>query len=363
MSSKFVEDFSILNIKGPIDDDKLLIIAQLYGEYDKRLSDIENCKLKFNNNPFKYSLHTFVYYKDKIIAHCGVIPLEIFNGKNKELSGKLEALVVHKDYRKSFIKYNNKEIPIIIAVIKSLNLFSSKEGIDLLHALNNNKLLGVIYRMSGYKKLSIYENLSLFILNSKKLSILTDKKLKIFAMKIINFYQIFNFIFIEKLFSLKKFNLNNNNKKVFENFQNNFSPIKNKWTVYKNKELLEWDCDSEKVKIINIKDSFNNYLVFWESTKPENSIWIIDWNIDYKISYIKIFIYLIKYAKKNKYSVVVFPHSTFKNNEKFSKKIKKVLFFFSFVKIKQNIDIYVRSEDKFFHNVKNIDFNSFFYSV
>src|SRR5437762_14288695 len=90
----------LVTVKGPINDDLLQCICNLYGRYvDSRYQELQFVRTVFNGNPIGYSYHVFVYEGAQAVGCYSIIPMEVISRGCLILAGKAEALFMSEDHR------------------------------------------------------------------------------------------------------------------------------------------------------------------------------------------------------------------------------------------------------------------------
>lgn len=86
-------------IRGPLDEQRLRWIADLYGEVDAKYASLDFVRHQFVANPFGWSAHVFVLDEGRAVGHCGAIPFRARRGARELVAGKIEAVVVDAEHR------------------------------------------------------------------------------------------------------------------------------------------------------------------------------------------------------------------------------------------------------------------------
>jgi GNAT superfamily N-acetyltransferase len=86
-------------VRGPLDDDQLRAISNLYGPVDHKYRSLDYLRHQFVGNPFGWSVHVFAMADERAVGHCGVVPFHARLRGEPAVVGKLEALAVEPEYR------------------------------------------------------------------------------------------------------------------------------------------------------------------------------------------------------------------------------------------------------------------------
>lgn len=89
----------LLSLHGPLADEQVGWIADLYGPVDAKYRSTDYLRRQFVGNPFGWSVNVFALSDGKAVGHCGVIPFHARRGGKPFVAGKLEALAVDADFR------------------------------------------------------------------------------------------------------------------------------------------------------------------------------------------------------------------------------------------------------------------------
>jgi hypothetical protein len=125
----------IVLMRGPLSDDWLRPITQLYGSHDPKYSAEEFCRYQFNENAFGFSLHAFARAGEDIVGHCAVIPVATQVAGVTRMTGKTESLFVRRDYRKFLIPYGDQQQTLAVTMVRHLYEFADEQGFSVIHSL------------------------------------------------------------------------------------------------------------------------------------------------------------------------------------------------------------------------------------
>ncbi len=89
----------IRRIRGPLDDEQLAWLTEIYGPVDTKYRSLAYVRHQFVENPYGWSAHVFAVAEEGAVGHCGVVPFRARFGDHVLTVGKLEALAVAPAYR------------------------------------------------------------------------------------------------------------------------------------------------------------------------------------------------------------------------------------------------------------------------
>jgi hypothetical protein len=128
-------EMEIVLRRGPLSDDWLRHIAQLYGSHDLRYSSVDFCRYQFNENPFGFSLHVFAIAGKDVVGHCAVIPVATRIAGEPRLTGKTESLFVSHAYRKFMVQHGDHQQTLAVTMVRHLYRFADEQGFSVIHSL------------------------------------------------------------------------------------------------------------------------------------------------------------------------------------------------------------------------------------
>jgi hypothetical protein len=135
-------------MRGPLDEEGLRTIADLYGPFNARYSDPALVRELFNGNPHGNSVHAFATEDGKRVGHYALVPREIVVQGERRLSGKGEAFAVHERYRDRLVSSGNAPMPAGMALPLALYRHGLDHGIDPIHMIAE-PAVGLLHRMTG----------------------------------------------------------------------------------------------------------------------------------------------------------------------------------------------------------------------
>jgi hypothetical protein len=134
-------------VKGPLSDQMLVEVAELYGKTDGKYGDVEHCRLLFNLNPFGPALHAFAREQGAAIGHYCLIPYDLnFNGTEVR-AAKGEALHLLADYRRS----DCRGVPTSNALLDGAQELARQEKIPISYAVVGAPGVIRLFQRCGYE--------------------------------------------------------------------------------------------------------------------------------------------------------------------------------------------------------------------
>ena len=125
-------------VRGPLSDEHLEWVARLYGEVDEHYSSPDFLRHQFVENPFGWSVHVFVLADGAPVGHCAVVPFRARLGERPLVAGKIEAVVILKEYRRGG--------RLALDMLSRLYDFSHAQGIEVLFGLARPAVTRVFVR-------------------------------------------------------------------------------------------------------------------------------------------------------------------------------------------------------------------------
>jgi hypothetical protein len=133
---------------GPLDDQALRWVAELYGLADPKYSQASFLRHLFKDNPYAWSLHAFAQDGARLIGHCAVVPVKARLGGKLGMSGKVEAFFVDQAYRRDPTSRPGPSVG--LQILSQLTKAAQKRGVDPLHAYVSPRV-GAIFERDGYR--------------------------------------------------------------------------------------------------------------------------------------------------------------------------------------------------------------------
>lgn len=134
---------------GPIDDQGLKWIGDLYGRSDPKYGRYPFLHHLFVDNPYGWAVHAFARAADEVVGHCAVIPVRARLGGELTMSGKVEAFVVDERYRRGRSAVGDRSIA--DELLTAVSEAAERRGVDPLHAYVSPHV-GVIFERNGYTR-------------------------------------------------------------------------------------------------------------------------------------------------------------------------------------------------------------------
>jgi GNAT superfamily N-acetyltransferase len=120
----------VIAVAGPLDEDRLRWIAELYGAVDAKYRDHAQLEHLFVSSPAGPALHAFALDGSRPVGHCAVVPMTARRDGAALLVGKVEALVVEAAYRGR----RAGEPPLAMSMREHLYAAADARGVEVLHA-------------------------------------------------------------------------------------------------------------------------------------------------------------------------------------------------------------------------------------
>jgi GNAT superfamily N-acetyltransferase len=117
-------------VAGPLDEHKLGWVAELYGGVDPKFRRDDVLEHLLVRGPAGPALHAFALADGTPIGHAAVIPTPARRGGEPLSAGKLEALVVAKEFRGR----RGGRVPVARTLLHRLYESADARGIELIHA-------------------------------------------------------------------------------------------------------------------------------------------------------------------------------------------------------------------------------------
>lgn len=348
-------------IKGPLSNQQLMSIANLYGKVDAKYASIDFCRYLFNDNPFGYSYHCFALNQDKAVGHIALIPVSVETPTQKIVSYKAEAFVIEAEYRDEWVKVTGEELPIGLALPKYLYQYADEQQIELIHLLADNEI-GKIHLFAGCIQLPIESNEQFLILDSK---VFTQRQTELEKKILIRCISIWQQIVIGiSLFFIKRAVSKDKYVKVIDGFKSFLPklPVHNhyQWSISQTEGFLTWFYQSPYIKVYTYKNSLDDYIVVKESEYPGRATEIIDFK--FQRQSLKVFCRLI-YSIITKAKSVDASSVCFKNfhHKKVPIRFKRALLIMGFLSKRSEKICYLRTKDSYYHFKDNLSYNQLFY--
>jgi hypothetical protein len=99
VSRAHVMTVDLLRHVGPLSDEQVAWINEIYGPVDAKYHSPAYVRHQFVDNPFRRSVNVFAVADGRVVGHCGVIPFHARRNGETFVAGKLEALAVDSGHR------------------------------------------------------------------------------------------------------------------------------------------------------------------------------------------------------------------------------------------------------------------------
>ncbi len=127
-------------VEGPLDDDRLRWVADLYGQADPRWADLAYVRHLLVDNPSGAAVHAFAMDDGRAVGHCCVLPMATRVGDQLATTGKIEALYLEPSARGDVVDHRGKPAPLSMAMLRELYDFAEARGMGLLHSYSAPEL-------------------------------------------------------------------------------------------------------------------------------------------------------------------------------------------------------------------------------
>lgn len=118
-------------VRGPLDQERLGWINELYGVVDAKYASFEFVRHQFVRNPFGWTAHIFVLDEGRAVGHCCAVPFRARRGDELLVAGKIEAVVVDSEHRGRRPDGRN----LATEMLSALYPFGIENGMDVLFGL------------------------------------------------------------------------------------------------------------------------------------------------------------------------------------------------------------------------------------
>jgi hypothetical protein len=119
-------------MRGPLDDERLGWIVDLYGPVDSKYRSLEYVRHQFVDNPFGWSAHVFAHDGMRAVGHSGAVPFRARYGADAIVAGKIEAVTVDQAYRG---RREGDGGSVATDILSALYPFGLENGMDVLFGL------------------------------------------------------------------------------------------------------------------------------------------------------------------------------------------------------------------------------------
>lgn len=120
----------VVAVEGPLGEDRLDWIVDLYGAVDPKYQDRKYLDNLFARGPAGPALHAFAIDDGVPVGHAAVVPTPARRGSATLRAGKLEALVVAASHRGS----RTEGAPVVRLMLDALYALADAQGFEVIHA-------------------------------------------------------------------------------------------------------------------------------------------------------------------------------------------------------------------------------------
>lgn len=139
----------LTTIKGPLSDEQLGWITELYGPVDAKYASLDFVRYQFNGNPYGWSAHAFAIDDGTPVAHSAAVPFRARRDGAELIAGKIEAVVVGESHRGRRLPSGQS---IAVATLKAMYAFAHECGVPVLFGLAPPRVAAVHAR-AGCRRL------------------------------------------------------------------------------------------------------------------------------------------------------------------------------------------------------------------
>jgi hypothetical protein len=141
----------IRTIRGPLPDEQLGWVTQLYGPVDPKYASLDFVRYQFNENPYGWSAHAFAIDDDAPVAHSCAVPFRARRNGKELVAGKIEAVVVGESHRGQRLPSGES---IAVATLKAMYAFAHECGIPVLFGLAPPRVAAV-HERAGCRRIEV----------------------------------------------------------------------------------------------------------------------------------------------------------------------------------------------------------------
>jgi GNAT superfamily N-acetyltransferase len=137
-------------LHGPLDDERLRWVSDLYGQADARYRDPAWVRHLLIDNPSGDPAHAFAMADGRAVGYCVILPMRTRAGGTIGTTGKIEAFFIEPDHRGDTVEVRGKLVPLAMAMLRELYDFAETHGMGLLHSYSTPEL-GRLHRVARLK--------------------------------------------------------------------------------------------------------------------------------------------------------------------------------------------------------------------
>lgn len=149
--------------RSPLDAEHAEAIARLYGPADPKYRSPAFLREVFEENPHRFSMHAFAVDGDRIVGHCGIVPIDGRLGSTRIETGKYEAFVVADDAQSAS---TDAGVPVALGLLRSVTEAADQAGMSIAHSLTS-KQLGMLLRMLGARPFELEDTVLLGVVDPR----------------------------------------------------------------------------------------------------------------------------------------------------------------------------------------------------
>jgi hypothetical protein len=138
-------------LKGPLDDEQLGWVSQLYGPVDPKYASSEFVRHQFVDNGFGWSTHAFALDDGTPVGHTAIVPFHARLGDRPLTAGKIEAVIVAESHRG---RRTAEGKSIALEVLQSAYAGGHEHGIDVLFGLAPPRVTA-IHARAGCRRVTV----------------------------------------------------------------------------------------------------------------------------------------------------------------------------------------------------------------
>jgi hypothetical protein len=348
----------LVTVKGPINDDGLQCICDLYGRHvDSRYQNLPFVRTVFNGNPLGFSYHAFVYEGEKAVGCYSVIPMEVVSRGRLMLAGKGEALFLLEDFRRGPAEGKQMLAPGLTLITEAHN-FASKDGIDLFFCIAPQKL-SRIFKVMGFSQLNARLNHRYFLLRPHLVRQLSPHVWKRAAASALSLAQqcserlswwgtsfLRPTLQIDPIFDAHRLQMIAARHAVEPHL----------WSVALTERSLEWWLTMNYLEVIVVDNTDSEYVLIACGGRGSN-LEIVHWNIreGHILRALRVLCYIVRKARQQEAATISFANTLTDKRSLFD-----AAALLGFVSWPVERVMFVRSNDPFHAAPANLDFNWLF---
>jgi hypothetical protein len=138
-------------LKGPLDDERLGWVSQLYGPVDPKYASSDFVRHQFVDNGFGWSTHAFALDDGAPVGHTAIVPFHARLGDRPLTAGKIEAVIVAESHRGQRTAEGKS---IALEVLQSAYAGGHEHGIDVLFGLAPPRVTA-IHARAGCRRVTV----------------------------------------------------------------------------------------------------------------------------------------------------------------------------------------------------------------